>query len=141
MQTTSSPAFNSYSVIKTEEFQVEQNDDSDDSDSTEIIKMLRDEFDDFEDTIHDVVRRETETQNISNTQVINITLTNNTSDSSTDDCITDNQFPKIGSENYFPTWLFNNMVPKEVNLLPADITGQKLYTVTGTNNDNWKEKV
>ena len=70
-----------------------------------------------------------------------ITPTNNTSDSSTDDCMMEHKFPKIGSGNYFPTWLFNDMVPEEVNQVPADITGQKLYTVTGANNDNWKEKV
>ena len=85
------------------------------------------------------------TQEISNTQVLNITPTSSmsitTSDSGTDDCMMEPQFPKIGSGNYFPTWLFNDMVPEEVNQLPADITGQKLYKVVGANNDNWKDKV
>ena len=92
-------------------------------------------------TVQHDTQRETETQHISNTQVVNITPTNNTSDSSTDDCMMEHQFPKIGSGNYFPTWLFNDIVPEEVNQLPANITGQKLYTVIGANNDNWKEKV
>ena len=141
-------AFNSFGVIKGEQFQVQQNDESDDSDSdlTQIVKTLRDEFDeidDFENTVQHDTQTETETQHISNTQVyqnqtqvVNITPTNNTSNSGTDDCMMEHQFPKIGSGNYFPTWLFNDMVPEEVNQLPADITGQKLYTVTGANNDN-----
>ena len=105
-----------------------------DSDSTQIVKTLRDEFDeidDFENTVQHDTQTETETQHISNTQVyqnqtqvVNITPTNNTSDSGTDDCMMEHQFPKIGSGNYFPTWLFNDMVPEEVNQLPADITGQ-----------------
>ena len=64
-----------------------------------------------------------------------------TSDSGIDDCMIEPQFPKFGSGNYFPTWLFSDMVPEEVNQLPSDITGQKLYKIVGANNDNWKDKV
>ena len=82
-------------------------------DLTLRVKMLRDEFDeiyDFEDTIQDDIRRESQPQNISTSQVsptsqvVNITPTSNTTtDSVTDDCITENQFPKIGRGDYFPT--------------------------------------
>ena len=133
-------AINSYTVIKQEEFKVvKQNYESNNSDSTQIVKTLRDElheFDDFENTgepSRQEFQTETETtitQEISNSQVLNITPTNSmsitASDSGTEDCIMEPQFPKFGSSNYFPTWLFNNMVPEEVNQPPADITRQKI---------------
>ena len=94
-------AFNSYTVIKQEEFQViKQNDDSDDSGSTQIVKRLRDEFPKFEDFENTRQRKRQEsqteietttTQEIPNTQVFNITPTSSTgittSDSGTDDCM------------------------------------------------------
>ena len=82
-------------------------------------------------TTYELQTETTIKQERSSTQVLNITpatsMSITTSDSGTDDCIMECEFPKFGSGNYFPTWLFNDMVPEEVNQLPADITGQKLY--------------
>lgn len=58
-----------------------------------------------------------------------------------DSCTDEPDFPKIGSGNYFLTWIFIDMLPEEVTQLPPNITGQKLYKVLGATNDNWKDKV
>ena len=124
-----------------------------DSDATEIVKTLKDEFGDIDDDFPLQYKRtsqESETTTTTttttsddmssskNAPVSNITPTSmKTSDSWT----YEPDFPKIGSGNYFPAWIFNDMLPEEVTQLPPNITGQKLYKVLGATNENWKDKV
>ena len=129
---------------------ISASDETYDSDAPEILKTLKDEFDDIDEDYplqYNRTSQESETTTTTtsddmssseNTQVLNIMPTSMTTNNS---CTDEPDFPKFGSGNYFPTWIFNDMVPEEVTSLPPNITGQKLYKVLGATNDNWKDKV
>ena len=112
------------------------------------MKTLKDEFDATDDEFplqYNTTSQESETTTTTsdmssseNAQVLNITPTSMTT---SDSCSDEPDFPKIGIGNYFPTWIFNDMIPEEVTQLPPTITGQKLYKVVGATNDHWKDKV
>ena len=47
------------------------------------------------------------------------------------------KFPHIGSGNYFPVWLFDDMEPISVDQLLANVNGKKIYAIQ-TNAASWK---
>ena len=45
--------------------------------------------------------------------------------------------PPIGSGNYFPVWLFDDVELIHVDNLPHDVNGKKIFIIQ-TNAGNWK---
>ena len=45
--------------------------------------------------------------------------------------------PPIGSRNYFPVWLFDDVELIHVDNLPHDVNGKKIFIIQ-TNAGNWK---